>query len=56
MSSLRYEFDTQKFLGQGPVTLRLGKYKVSGKQLVIDNRREEVRITGPGRFSRLAGS
>lgn len=56
VSGLVYEFDTQKLIGKGPVSFRLGKYRVTGDRLVIDNRREEVRITGPGRFSRLAGS
>ena len=56
VSSLTYELDTQKLIGHGPVTFRVGRYQASGKRLVIDNQGEEVRLTGPGRFSRLPGS
>lgn len=56
VDSLRYEFNTQKLIGEGTVTFRLGQCQATGKRLVIDNRAEQVRLTGPGCFSRLEDS
>ena len=56
VDTLRYEFDTQKLIGQGSVRFRVGSYEASGKRLVFDNRRAEVRIMGPGRFARSQDS
>ncbi len=55
VSSLTYESDTQKLIGHGSVRFRVGNWEATGRRLVIDNRRQEVRLAGPGHFSRLSG-
>ncbi len=56
VASLVYEVNTQKLIGAGPVIFRVGKYRVTGDRLVIDNKARRVRISGRVHLQRLARS
>jgi hypothetical protein len=46
MPELLYEADTEKLIAQGGVSFRHGGYETRAQRLVIDNRAQQVRMTG----------
>jgi len=42
---LRYEFDTEKLIGEGEVAVSYGGFTLTGTKLVIDNRAGKVRVS-----------
>ena len=53
MPELVYHTDTQKLIAAGRVRFRYGRYQATASRLVIDNRAEQVRMSGGVRFTRL---
>ena len=55
MSRLVYQTDTEKLLAEGGVRFRYGRYQATGHRLVIDNRAQQVRMSGGVYFARVSG-
>ena len=55
MSRLVYQTDTEKLLAEGGVRFRYGGYQATGNRLVIDNRAQQVRMSGGVHFARVSG-
>ena len=55
MPRLVYEVDTEKLLAEGGVRFRYGRYQATGNRLVIDNRTQQVRMSGGVYFARVSG-
>ncbi len=55
MSRLVYQTDTEKLLAEGGVRFRYGHYQATGNRLVIDNRAQQVRMSGGVHFARVSG-
>ncbi len=45
VDDLRYEFDTDKLIGEGEVAFRYGGFALTGSRLVIDHANDKVRVT-----------
>ena len=48
---IAYEFDTEKLVGSGSVTVKRGKFTGTARELVIDSRARKVRLKGGGRLT-----
>ena len=55
MPELVYQIDTEKLIAEGKVRFRYDQYQATANRLVIDNRAEQVRMSGGGYFARLPG-
>ena len=55
MSRLVYQTDTEKLFAEGGVRFRYGGYQATGNRLVIDNRAQQVRMSGGVYFARVSG-
>ncbi len=55
MSRLVYQTDTEKLFAEGGVRFRYGGYQATGNRLVIDNRAQQVRMSGGVHFARMSG-
>ncbi len=55
MSRLVYQTDTEKLVAEGGVRFRYGGYQATGNRLVIDNRAQQVRMSGGVHFARVSG-
>ena len=53
MPELVYQIDTEKLVAAGRVRFRYGRHQATASRLVIDNRTEQVRMSGGVRFTRL---
>lgn len=45
VDEMRFEFDTQKLIGEGQVAFIYGGFTLKGTKLVIDNRNKKVRVS-----------
>ncbi len=55
MSRLVYQTDTEKLLAEGGVRFRYGGYQATGNRLVIDNRAQQIRMSGGVHLARVSG-
>ncbi len=55
MARLVYQTDTEKLLAEGGVRFRYGHYQATSRRLVIDNRAQQVRMSGGVHFARVDG-
>jgi len=55
MPRLVYQIDTEKLLAEGGVRFRYGRYQATGNRLVIDNRAQQVRMSGGVHLARVSG-
>ena len=55
MSRLVYQTDTEKLLAEGGVRFRYGRYQATSRRLVIDNRAQQVRMSGGVQLARVSG-
>jgi len=55
MSRLVYQTDTEKLLAEGGVRFRYGRHQATASRLVIDNRAQQVRMSGGVHFARVSG-
>ncbi len=53
MPHLVYQIDTEKLLAEGGVRFRYGHYRAAGRRLVIDNRAQQIRMSGGVHFARV---
>ncbi len=55
MARLVYQTNTEKLTAEGGVCFRYGHYQATGSRLVIDNRAQQVRMSGGVHFARVSG-
>jgi len=55
MPRLVYQTDTEKLLAEGGIRFRYGHYQATSHRLVIDNRAQQVRMSGAVHLARVSG-
>ena len=55
MSRLVYQADTERLIAEGGVRFRYGHYQATGSRLIIDNRAQQVRMSGGVHCARVSG-
>ena len=55
MARLVYQTDTERLTAEGGVRFRYGHYQATSRRLIIDNRAQQVRMSGGVHFARVSG-